>query len=78
MQLPFESTGLPVHVHATWALQSNRRDLWSNIDDGGQGQHNFNLLHSCVAPAWGALLQTLQGLNKAACAQYKCAPGLLI
>ena len=56
MPLPFSKTGLPVHVHASWALQSNRRELWSNIDDGGQGQHNFNLLEGCAAPAWAFML----------------------
>ena len=33
LPLPFTATGLPLHVHASWALQSNRRELWSNIDD---------------------------------------------
>ena len=33
MPLPFTGTGLPLHVHGTWALQSNRRELWTNIDD---------------------------------------------
>ena len=33
LPLPFTATGLPLHVHASWALASNRRELWSNIDD---------------------------------------------
>ena len=73
-QLPFHRTGLPVHVHASWALQSNRRELWSNIDDGGQGQHNVNLLQRCVAPAWVALLHrlTVQQHNVTVCFPALC------
>ena len=33
MPLPFSATGLPVHVNGSWRLQSNRRELWTNIDD---------------------------------------------
>ena len=40
LPLPIRS-GLAVHVHASFALSSNRRSLWGRSDDGGGGQSSL-------------------------------------
>jgi hypothetical protein len=62
------TTGLHTHVHAAFALSSNRRDLWSAQDVSGTGtlkaQWNHHLLHEalprCVADAIHILPAVLQ------------------
>ncbi|KAM6248577.1 sacsin-like [Porphyrio hochstetteri] len=56
------TSGLPIHVHGTFSILSNRKGLW---DTAQRGVWNRTLLHKAVPVAWIQALDHLRTMHEA-------------
>lgn len=66
MMLPFEDTGLPVHINGAFCMSSDRRKLWEGEGDRGQvsNLHAKYIDSSCLCQEKGFQLLCLQPYHK--------------
>jgi sacsin len=58
LPLPENCTNLPVHVNGHFALDNNRRRLWTDTDGKGERSKWNHFMNTCVLPpAYAALIQ---------------------